>query len=104
MYKPLYRMKGNYACSNLIMRVNMERFPDLISRLQAQWKEILWDVPFTYYTLDDHLMIQYARDFSTYHLIQFFAVISVIISCMGLYALSLFMAEIPGEFEIFTYS
>jgi putative ABC transport system permease protein len=37
--------------------------------------------------------MQYKSDFNTFDLIKYFAIISIIISCLGLYAMSLFMAE-----------
>ena len=71
----------------------MMNFKSLISSLETQWKKLVPGTPFTYFMLDDHLMIQYADDFSTFNLIKYFALISILISCLGLYAMSMFLAE-----------
>ncbi len=89
----MYTLSDNQKYRNLIIKANMSDFQNLISELQTQWKSIVKDTPFTYFTLDDHLMVQYASDFSTFDLIKYFAIISVIISCLGLYAMSMFLAE-----------
>jgi putative ABC transport system permease protein len=66
---------------------------NLLAQMEKDWKEIIADTPFSYFTLDDQLMIQYESDFNTFNLIKYFAIIAVIISCLGLYAMSLFHAE-----------
>jgi putative ABC transport system permease protein len=38
-------------------------------------------------------MNQYESDFNTFNLIKYFAFISIIISVLGLYAMSMFLAE-----------
>ena len=78
---------------NIIINAENGDFQELISQLQSQWKKIVPASPFTYYTLDDHLMLQYAKDFNTFNLIKYFGFISLLISCLGLYAMSMFMAE-----------
>jgi putative ABC transport system permease protein len=77
----------------MILDANFERFQSLIADLEKNWKEVVPQTPFSYYTLKDHLMVQYESDFNTFNLIKYFAIIAVIISCLGLYAMSLFLAE-----------
>jgi putative ABC transport system permease protein len=77
----------------LILETNVEDYASVTANLKTAWKEINPDHPFEYFTLSDHLLKQYASDFKTFNLIKYFAFISVFISCMGLYALSLFIAE-----------
>lgn len=77
----------------LVLDANFERFQSLITDLENIWKEVVPQTPFSYYTLNDHLMLQYEGDFNTFNLIKYFAIIAVIISCLGLYAMSLSHAE-----------
>ncbi len=77
----------------LVMDANFEDFQTLVIDLETEWKGIVAGTPFTYFTLNDHLMAQYESDFNTFDLIKYFALIAVIISCLGLYAMSLFHAE-----------
>lgn len=90
----MYAQGDNRAYfSNIIINMQDGDFQGLLSLLQSQWKSAVQDSPFTYYTLDDHLMIQYAKDFNTFDLILYFGFISLLISCLGLYAMSMYMAE-----------
>lgn len=77
----------------LVVDANFVHLQDLLKDLEKAWKEVVVETPFTYYTLNDHLMLQYESDFNTFNLIKYFAMIAVIISCLGLYAISLFHAE-----------
>ncbi len=77
----------------LVVDANFENLSSLLKDLEKTWKEIITETPFTYFTLNDHLMLQYEGDFNTFNLIKYFALIAVIISCLGLYAISLFHAE-----------
>ena len=43
--------------------------------------------------LNENLEILYASDYKTFNLIKYFALISVLISSLGLYAISMFVAE-----------
>ncbi len=79
--------------SNIIINTETGDFQGLITQLESQWKNVVKDSPFTFYTLDDHLMLQYAKDFNTFNLILYFGFISLLISCLGLYAISMFLAE-----------
>ena len=77
----------------MTIEANLTDFQGLIDKLGSQWKEIIKETPFEYYGLNDHLLLQYKSDFNTFSLIKYFAIISIIISCLGLYAMSLFLAE-----------
>ncbi|MEN8250059.1 MAG: FtsX-like permease family protein, partial [Bacteroidota bacterium] len=79
--------------SNIIIDANMENFAGLITNLEEEWSQLVNTTPFEYFTLDDHLNLQYASDYNTFNLIKSFALISLVISCLGLYALSMFVAE-----------
>lgn len=89
----MYGLSDDQKYQNLIIEANMQNFQELISGFQTEWKELIPSTPFTYFMLDDHLMVQYASDFNTFKLIKYFTLISLMISCMGLYAMSMFMAE-----------
>lgn len=83
----------NHITSNIIIDANLDELPSLTANLAGIWREHIDTTPFEYFTLEDHLSLQYAKDYNTYKLIKYFALISLIISCLGLYALSMFVAE-----------
>ena len=89
----MYSLGDNARYRNIIINTENGDFQELVSRLETQWKEIVQASPFSYYTLDDHLLVQYAKDFNTFNLIKYFGFISLLISCLGLYAMSMFLAE-----------
>jgi len=89
----MYTIGGGTQYQYLVVDGNFDNFQSLISQIEKDWKAVIPGTPFSYFTLDDHLLTQYERDFNTFNLIKYFAVISILISCLGLYAMSMFMAE-----------
>ncbi len=89
----MYSVGNGKQYDYLTIEANLSDFQGLIGKLGTQWKEIVTESPFEYYGLNDHLLLQYKSDFNTFNLIKYFAIISIIISCLGLYAMSLYMAE-----------
>ena len=89
----MYTIGDGKQYGYLTIEANLSDFKPLITRLEQQWKEINKESPFEYFSLNDHLLLQYESDFNTFNLIKYFAFISIVISCLGLYAMSLFMAE-----------
>jgi len=64
-----------------------------IAGVEATWKTINSDTPFEYTFLDDTIQKQYAQDQQVARVINTFTIIAMLISCLGLYGLSTFMAE-----------
>jgi putative ABC transport system permease protein len=89
----VFELGSGNRFSNIIVDANMSDLPALVANLEGEWKELVSTTPFEYFTLDDHLSLQYAKDYNTFSLIKSFALISLVISCLGLYALSMFVAE-----------
>ncbi|MBL6444900.1 ABC transporter permease [Fulvivirga sp. 29W222] len=93
IYPMMFQLSDGNSAQNMVLEINSDDYQQVLSSLGSDWKQLLPDTPFEYFTLEDHLDKQYAADKSTFDLIKYFAVISVIISCLGLYALSMFFAE-----------
>ena len=89
----MYNLGNGQKYSYITLDANLDNFQELVSSLKDQWNETVHDEPFEYYALRDHLLLQYEDDLNTFNLIKYFALISIVISCLGLYAMSLFMAE-----------
>ncbi|MFC2124188.1 FtsX-like permease family protein [Bacteroidota bacterium] len=89
----MYTIGDGKRYQYLVIDGNLENFQALLSQLEDEWKSVIHNTPFSYFTLSDHLMVQYEADFNTFNLIKYFAIISILISCLGLYAMSMFMAE-----------
>ena len=89
----MFQLGGERNYGNLIVQVNSDDYQQTIQTLETEWKTLNPNTPFEYFTLDDHLNVQYAADYNTFSLIKGFAILSLVISCLGLYALSMFIAE-----------
>jgi putative ABC transport system permease protein len=64
---------------------NLER---LLPQLQSEWKAIFSDYVFDYRIIQEDLMKKYKEDIFFYKIIITFSIISMILSCFGLFALS----------------
>lgn len=89
----MYTLGNGNRFEYITMDMDMSNMQETLNRIESQWKEIIVETPFEYYPLTDHLLQQYKADFNTFDLIKYFTLISIIISCLGLYAMSLYMAE-----------
>lgn len=81
------------AYSNLVVAINTEDHEQAVAGLQAAWKDMINDTPFEYYFLDDSVLRLYEQDKRVSQIITSFTLLAIFISCLGLYALSLFVAE-----------
>ncbi|HTR28284.1 MAG TPA: ABC transporter permease [Puia sp.] len=61
-----------------------------LARIAQTWKEMYPGTPFTYSFLDDSIAAMYAKEEKTETLINVASAIAIVISCMGLFGLSLF--------------
>jgi len=89
----IFELGSDIAYHNIIIDANTTDIKTLVANLEGEWNNLVEATPFEYFTLDDHLILQYSADYNTFNLIKLFAFISLTISCLGLYALSMFVAE-----------
>ncbi len=89
----MYTIGNGDRYQYMILDADLENFQVLVQNLETEWKKVVKETPFNYFVLNDHLLKQYEGDFNTFNLIKYFAFISIIISVMGLYAMSMFLAE-----------
>lgn len=61
-----------------------------LAQIQKAWNTYFPNNPFDYYFLQDSYNEQYSSDEQTARLFQFFCLLALIISCLGLFALSMF--------------
>ncbi len=66
---------------------------DAIKMLSAKWKAFSPNKPFEYYFLDEEMKKFYDSEVRIGHIFTAFAVLSIIISCLGLFGLSAFSAR-----------
>lgn len=67
--------------------------PAAVQRVEAVWKRFFPGRPFEYQFLDERFGRLYAREGTQQSLFSIFAGVAILISCLGLFGLSMFMAE-----------
>ncbi|MCJ7681961.1 MAG: ABC transporter permease [Candidatus Aminicenantes bacterium] len=75
------------------VRISPHNIPGTLSILQNKWKELYPRYPFEYSFLDDTLQSQYRSERQIGKIVTIFTVFALLISCLGIFALSSFTAE-----------
>ena len=74
-------------------RVEQRKAQQLINFTEKFWKQIEPALPLEYAFLDDELARQYDKETRASHLFDAFALITMFISCLGLFGLATYSAE-----------
>lgn len=90
---PLCLVVGNYNSSIVAAKLSGTNSKDVINHVSAVWKKFLPGQPLRYTFLDESFANMYADVQRTGTIFTSFAVLAIIIACLGLFALSAFMAE-----------
>ena len=77
----------------MILDIHAGQLRQSIAKIERCWKRINSDIPFEYSFLDEDIKRLYEEDQRVSQVITSFTVIAMIISCLGLYGLSTYMAE-----------
>lgn len=93
IYPILFRVAEDSNCNYAILDIEGEDFTATLSAVEKTWNSVVADTPFEYSFLDEDIQKQYGEDKKISGIITGFTVIAMIISCLGLYGLSTFMAE-----------
>jgi putative ABC transport system permease protein len=85
----------NFGLSTSIVSVKVggTDMKNTLTNITAVWKKYSPDQPIRYTFLDEQFANMYADVQRTGHIFTSFAVLAIIIACLGLFALSAFMAE-----------
>lgn len=90
----LYFLESDIATHNfMIVDVESKNISNTLASIESSWKKLNPETPFEYTFLDENIKKQYDEDQRVAKVITSFTVIAMIISCLGLYGLSTFMAE-----------
>ncbi|TDE18554.1 ABC transporter permease [Dyadobacter psychrotolerans] len=86
---PNFNSDFNY----IIAHVNSADVSSVIPFMEAKWKTMVPDEPFTYSFLNEDFNTNYKADARTSRIVNSFTVISILISCLGLFGLATFAAQ-----------
>jgi len=90
---PLCVVLGNNTSTIVAVKIKTTNTKSVISYISLLWKDFAPDQPIRYTFLDESFANMYAEVQRTGDIFTAFAVLAIIIACLGLFALSAFMAE-----------
>ena len=67
--------------------------PETLAFIESNWESITGDFPYQYSFFDQEYQQLYDNEIQTSNMFIFFAIIAIFIACLGLFALSAFVAE-----------
>jgi len=73
---------------SLLIDYRSSNLSKVLPQIQTEWMSVFPDYSFTYRVIQEELMKKYKEDTFFYKIIITFSVISMILSCFGLFALS----------------
>jgi len=76
------------GCDLITATIDGHRVPETLAAVEAKWKQVLGDRPFSYYFLDEFFERQYRSEQHFGQLFLNFAVLAIFISCLGLMGLA----------------
>lgn len=79
--------------SYVVASVSPSAMAEALKIMESSWKAVNPDLPFEYVFLDERVQQQYESDQQMAQIIGGFTFIAILISCLGLYGLSAFVAE-----------
>lgn len=77
----------------IIAHVNTADVGNILPFLEAKWKSVVPDEPFSYSFLNEDFQRNYAADARTARIVNSFTIVSILISCLGLFGLATFAAQ-----------
>jgi len=89
----LFQLHGKDEPDNLVVKIEGGHFAETVADIEKKWKTMIDDTPFEYTFLDDDVRKNYTEDRKVSTIISSFTMLAMLISCLGLYGLSTFMAE-----------
>ncbi|MGZ3881206.1 MAG: ABC transporter permease, partial [Flavisolibacter sp.] len=90
---PVCMVLGNNKAAVMALKMGGTDVKNTISSIGSVWKKFAPDQPFRYTFLDESFGEMYADVQRTSRIFTSFAIFAIVIACLGLFALSAFMAE-----------
>ena len=91
--EPAIYMINPKRAYNLAVKIHQANQETTISSLENIWTNHFPGIPFNYQMAEDRIADEYKGEESTLKIFSFFTILSVVISCLGLYGLTALMIE-----------
>lgn len=89
----IFDMHTYMGYNYLLVRFSTDNLPGLIADIQKAWEGIDPNEPFEYRFMDDVFGVTYKAEQRMSSMLLFFAILAILIACMGLFGLALFNTE-----------
>jgi putative ABC transport system permease protein len=89
----IFDMNPNLGYDHLLVRFRTTNLAGLISDIQQVWRKIDPNEPFEYHFMDEVFDAAYRTEQRMSSLLLYFAILAIVIACMGLFGLALFNTE-----------
>lgn len=86
-------LSANANHNYIIAHVNTKDVSQVLPYIESKWKSLIPGEPFSYTFLDQDFQSNYAADARTARIVNSFTIISILISCLGLFGLAAFAAQ-----------
>jgi len=91
--KPVILFNNTKYIRQLIIRVSGQNISQTLGFIENKWKEFYPNVPFDYSFANNHIKHMYKTEMNLAKLIGSFAILAILIASLGLFGLSLFIAQ-----------
>lgn len=88
-----FKKSPEQTLDHIVAKLSTTDITGTLAVIEEKWKTANPDTPFEFIFLDDRLQKQYSEDLRIAQIITVFTAIAIVISCLGLYGLSTYMAE-----------
>lgn len=90
--EPLILLLYPDECNSIMVRIRSENTPQTLKFMGSVWKNFAGDFEYDYRFLNERLNALYSSEFRVGRIINVFTILSIFISCLGLFGLASFMA------------
>lgn len=84
---------GMSSTNNLLVRFDTDNYKGIVQAIEVEWKKSFPDFPMMYTSVEDSFQNSLKSTHRLMQIIVLFSIISVVLSLLGLFALSTFMAK-----------
>lgn len=92
IYK-ITHLGGSSNTNNLLVRFDHHQYQTAVKRIEAEWRKVYPDFPMIYTSVEDAFQKELKPTIKLMQIVGVFSIISVVLSLLGLFALSTYMAK-----------
>jgi putative ABC transport system permease protein len=90
---PLVMIMGSDWSASLNVRVEGRELASVLGQIRERWNELMPDQEFDYSFMDEDFEAIYKTELRMENLVMIFAVLAIVIACLGLFGLSAYTTE-----------